>query len=249
VTALTERGRTDVTSMTTTAAAVIGGVDTHADTHYAAALDLVGRLLGTQQFGADAAGYRKLLDWLESFGPVQRVGVEGTGCYGAGLTRFLRHERVNVVEVNRADRRTRRLRGKSDPLDAENAARSVLAGRDAVVPKDTATVVESIRGLRVARDGAVKARTAALNQLKDLITTAPEQLRASLRSKTLRAVAIDAARFRPDTTRLADPLQATKCPIPPQRQRLPVSMTHVPSRSRNASNHSTPLVTSAPCGP
>jgi transposase len=196
--------------MTSTTAAVIGGVDTHADTHYAAVLDQVGRLLGTRQFAADAVGYRRLLDWLESFGPVQQVGVEGTGCYGAGLTRFLRQQQITVVEVNRPDRRARRLRGKSDPLDAENAARRVLAAQDTVVPKDTTTVVESIRALRVARDGAVKARSAALNQLKDLITTAPDQLRENLRGKTLRAVAVQVARFRPDTTRLADPVQATK---------------------------------------
>jgi transposase len=169
--------------MTSTATAVIGGVDTHADTHYAAALDQVGRLLGTRQFTADAAGYRRLLEWLGGFGVVQCIGVEGTGCYGAGLTRFLRCHEVTVVEVNRPDRRARRLRGKSDPLDAENAARRVLAAQDAVIPKDTTTVVESIRVLRVARDGAVKARTAALNQLKDLITTAPDELRASLRGR------------------------------------------------------------------
>ena len=199
-----------MTSMTTTAAAVIGGVDTHADTHYAAALDQVGRLLGTRQFAADAAGYRQLLGWLESFGSVQRVGVEGTGCYGAGLTRFLRGRDVTVVEVNRPDRRARRLRGKSDPLDAEIAARRAMAAYDTAVPKDTATAVESIRVLRLARDGAVKARTAALNQLKDLITTAPDQLRSSLRGKTLRKVAAEAARFRPDMTRLANPVQATK---------------------------------------
>jgi transposase len=199
-----------MTSMTTTAAAVIGGVDTHADTHYAAALDPVGRLLGTRQFRADGAGYRQLVTWLESFGPVQCIGVEGTGCYGAGLTRLLRRHGVSVVEVNRPDRRMRRTRGKSDPLDAENAARRALAASDVAVPKDTTTIVESIRVLRIARDGAIKARTAALNQLKDLITTAPEQLRAGLRGKTLRAVAAEAARLRPDTTRLADPTQATK---------------------------------------
>jgi transposase len=196
--------------MTTAAAAVIGGVDTHADTHYAAALDPVGRLLGSRQFCADGAGYRQLLTWLECFGAVQCVGVEGTGCYGAGLTRFLRRHDVAVVEVNRPDRRMRRTRGKSDPLDAENAARRALAASDTAVPKDTTTIVESIRALRIARDGAVKARTAALNQLKDLITTAPDPLRAGLRGKTLRAVAAEAARFRPDTTRLADPTQATK---------------------------------------
>jgi transposase len=199
-----------MTSMTTTSAAVIGGVDTHADTHYAAVLDPVGRLLGSRQFRADGVGYRLLLAWLESFGALRCVGVEGTGCYGAGLTRFLRGNQVIVVEVNRPDRRQRRIRGKSDPLDAENAARRALAAQDTVVPKDTTTVVESIRALRIARHGAVKARSAALNQLKDLITTAPDPLRASLRGKTLRAVAAQAVRLRPSTARLNDPTQATK---------------------------------------
>jgi transposase len=126
------------------------------------------------------------LSWLESFGAVQCVGVEGTGCYGAGLTRLLRREQVSVLEVNRPTGGCD-ARGKSDPLDAENAARRALAASDTAVPKDTTTIVEAIRALRIARGGAVKARTAALNQLKDLITTAPDPLRAGLRGKTLRA--------------------------------------------------------------
>jgi transposase len=197
-------------SMTATGEVVIGGVDTHADTHHAAVLDQVGRLLGTREFRANDDGYRQLLAWLESYGPVQCVGVEGTGCYGAGLTRFLSGHHMQVVEVNRPDRRMRRVRGKSDPLDAENAARRALAGAEAAVPKDTTTVVESIRVLRVARDGAIKARTVALNQLKDLITTAPDALRAALRGKPLRTVAVEAGRLRPDSKRLADPIQGTK---------------------------------------
>jgi transposase len=168
---------------------VTGGIDTHSDTHYAAALDDVGRLLGTREFQADPTGYRQLLDWLASFGPVTRIGVEGTGCYGAGLTRFLRRHRLHVIEVNRPDRRSRRVRGKSDPLDAESAARRALAGQDQVTPKDTTTIVEAIRVLRIARTSAVKSRTAAYNQLKDLIITAPDTLRETLRGKTLQRVA------------------------------------------------------------
>jgi transposase len=202
-----------MTSMTTTGAVVIAGVDTHADTHYAAVLDSVGQLVARRQFRADGDGYRQLLAWVTSFGTLRCVGVEGTGCYGAGLTRYLRTHHVQVLEVNRPDRRMRRTRGKSDPLDAENAARRALAGQDRVVPKDTSTCVESVRVLRIARSGAVKARTAALNQLKDLITTAPEQLRTELRDKTLRAVAAHAARFRPDPRRLGDPTQATKAAL------------------------------------
>jgi transposase len=115
-----------------------------------------------------------------------------------------------VIEVNRPDRRSRRVRGKSDPLDAESAARRALAGQDHVIPKDTTTIVEAIRVLRIARTGAVKSRTAASNQLKDLLITAPDSLRESLRGNTLQRVARDSARLRPDLTRLADPNQATK---------------------------------------
>jgi transposase len=197
-------------SMTNTTIDVTGGVDTHSTTHHAAALDSVGRLLGTREFPAGPAGYQQLWSWLDSFGKVSRVGVEGTGCYGAGLTRFLRRHQVRVIEVNRPDRRARRIRGKSDPLDAESAARRVLAGEDRVIPKDTTTIVEAIRVLRIARNGAVKARTAGYNHLKDLIITAPDELREKLRGKTLQRVAAESSRLRPDLARLTDPTQATK---------------------------------------
>jgi transposase len=199
-----------MTSMTTEATGVTGGVDTHSNTHHAAAIDQVGRLLGTREFPANLAGYQQLLEWLESFGVLARIGIEGTGCYGAGLTRFLRGQGVAVIEVNRPDRRSRRVRGKSDPLDAESAARRALAGEDHITPKDTTTIVEAIRVLRIARTGAVKSRTAAYNQLKDLIITAPDSLRESLRGKTLQRVASECARLRPELARLADPTQATK---------------------------------------
>lgn len=196
--------------MTTQAIGVTGGVDTHSNTHHAAAIDEVGRLLGTREFPADPTGHAQLLGWLESFGTLIQVGVEGTGCYGAGLTRFLRRCTIVVIEVNRPDRRSRRIRGKSDPLDAESAARRALAEEDQITPKDTTTIVEAIRVLRIARAGAVKSRTAAYNQLKDLIITAPDSLRDNLRGKTLPRVAGESARLRPDQTRLADPTQATK---------------------------------------
>ena len=196
--------------MTTEQLEVVAGVDTHSNTHHAAVLDPVGRLLSTREFRADPAGYLEMLSWVRSFGHLVLIGVEGTGSYGAGLTRCLRQHHVRVIEVNRPDRRARRLRGKSDPLDAESAARRALAGVETVIPKDTSTVVESIRVLRIARTGAVKARTASYNQLKDLIITAPEPLRSDLRGKTLHRVSQEAARMRPDATQLAAPTQATK---------------------------------------
>jgi transposase len=196
--------------MTTRSPRVTGGIDTHTDTHHAAALDDVGRLLGTREFRAGSTGYSELLQWLRSFGTIEQIGIEGTGSYGAGLTRFLRQHDQRVIEVNRPDRRSRRTRGKSDPIDAESAARRALAGEDHVIPKDTTTIVEAIRALRIARTGAVKSRTAAYNQLRDLVLTAPDSLRETLRGKTLHRVAIESTRLRPDLARLTDPTQATK---------------------------------------
>lgn len=196
--------------MPSTRVDVIGGVDTHKDTHHAAVLDTQGRVLGSRQFPADEPGYERMLTWIRSFGHLIRVGVEGTGSYGAGLTRRLRAAGVSVVEINRPDRRTRRQRGKSDPIDAESAARAVLSGEAIAVPKDRTGIVEAIRVLRVARDGAVKSRTAALNQLKDLVTTAPEPLRGHLRELSLVQAAKQCARLRPDPNQLHDPTQATK---------------------------------------
>ena len=103
---------------------VTGGVDTHGEQHVAAVIDAVGRILGTQAFPADLPGYRQLLRWMRSFGPVARAGVEGTGSYGAGLARYLTGNGVTVVEVNRPSRQARRRRGKSDATDADAAARA-----------------------------------------------------------------------------------------------------------------------------
>ena len=106
--------------------AITGGVDTHADTHVAAALDPVGGLLGVEEFPATAAGYSRLLGWLGGFGTVALVGIEGTGSYGAGLARYVTAAGVRVVEVDRSDRQDRRRQGKSDPLDAVSAARAAV---------------------------------------------------------------------------------------------------------------------------
>ena len=117
------------------ACVITGGVDTHADTHVAAALDPLGGLLGVREFPATAAGYADLLDWLSGFGTVALAGVEGTGSYGAGLARHLAAAGVRVVEVDRADRQDRHRQGKSDPLDAVSAARAALSGRAAGAPR------------------------------------------------------------------------------------------------------------------
>jgi len=159
---------------------VVLGVDTHKDVHVGAVLDHVGGLLGTGEFPATAADYRQLLDWACTFGTVLRAGVECTGSYGAGLTRYLATQRVSVVEVNQPDRSARRRRGKTDAVDAESAARAALSGTARAVPKSGDGQVEVLRMLRLAKNSAVKARTQALNQLKAVLVNAPSALRETL---------------------------------------------------------------------
>ena len=164
--------------MTPTSSAVIGGVDTHADVHVAAALDArTGRLLDTESFPATGNGYEELFGWLEEFGPIERVGVESTGSYGAGLTRALTSHYVDVIEVDRPDRKARRFEGKSDPVDAVAAARAVLSGRASSVPKSRDGAAEALRALEVVYRGTVKDRTRSINQFKSLLISAPQQLR------------------------------------------------------------------------
>ncbi len=178
---------------------VVLGVDTHLDFHVVAVvLDRLGRRLGESKVPTTLKGYRNLLCWAEGFGPVRCAGVEGTGSYGAGLARHLRAAGIAVVEVERPKRRhLRRSRGKSDPKDAEAAARAVLAGEAAGVPKSGDGKVEMIRTLRSARRSAVKARVQAANLLKAILLTAPEELRQRLRGTPTKELAAVAARFRP----------------------------------------------------
>ena len=176
---------------------VIGGVDTHKDTHVAAALDGLGRLLGTASFPTTRNGYRRLLTWLQSHGDIAAVGVEGCGSWGAGLARHLETRGVEVIEVNRPNRQDRRRRGKSDTIDAEQAARAVLAGTATATPKSGTGPVEAIRQLRVVRAGAMKARTAAANQIHRLCDTAPDSIRSQLRGLSIPKRVAVAERWRP----------------------------------------------------
>jgi transposase len=187
---------------------VIGGVDTHKDVHVGAVIDDRGKILDTAEFETTAKGYRLLVEWMVGFGELQRVGVEGTGAYGAGLARHLAEAGVAVVEVNRPNRQMRRRRGKSDTVDAESAARSVLNGEATVVPKTHDSIVESIRALRVAFTSARNSRTRVALQIRDLIVTAPAPLRAEIEGLTTAQRVTRCARFRPgDPT---DPREATK---------------------------------------
>jgi transposase len=187
---------------------VVAGVDTHKDTHHAAVLDLAGRILGCQPFPATAAGYERLLDWVAGHGVIDRVGVELTGSYGAGLTRHLTAAGVTVVEVNSSDKATRARRGKDDAIDAVAAAQKTLSGMASATPKDTTGSTESIRMLTMVRDLAVKQRTQTMNMIHAVTVTAPEPLRNELRNLTRAALLRHILQFQPDTARFADPTHA-----------------------------------------
>lgn len=164
---------------------VILGVDTHLDVHVGVVISEIGQLLGTRSVSTSSAGYLDLLSWASSFGVLSRAGVEGTGTYGAGLCRVLLDNGVAVFEVNRPDRAKRRLRGKSDPTDAESAARAVLSGTATAIPKQQSGACEAMRIISVARRSSVKAKTQAINQLRALLVSAPQDIREKLwRAKT-----------------------------------------------------------------
>jgi transposase len=187
---------------------VIVGVDTHADTHVAVAIDQLGRHLGQLEIPTTLRGYRQLRSWARTLGSFDRAGVEGTGTYGAGLTAFLAADNVEVIEVNRPNRQHRRRHGKSDPTDAHAAARAVLSGEAIATPKARDGVVESIRVTQIVRRSAIKARTQAAHQVTSILHSAPDQVRDELRKLNPKQRAERAARWRPGTG--TDPLSATR---------------------------------------
>jgi transposase len=176
---------------------ITGGVDTHADVHVAAAVDANGGVLGVESFATTPAGYAHLHGWLTGFGPVARVGVEGTGAYGAGLARHLRGRELVVIEVDRPNRQARRRNGKSDELDAIEAARAALSGRASGIAKSADGDVEAIRALLVARRSGRNVRIKYLNQIRHLGFTAPDELRERLRDVPGDHLARTAASLRP----------------------------------------------------
>jgi len=178
--------------------AITGGVDTHLEVHVAAALDPIGGLLGVKEFCTSRAGERELLAWLSGFGPVARIGVEGTGSYGASLGRFLAAAGVTVIEVDRPNRQARHRRGKSDPVDAIEAAHAAQGGRATGAAKSRDGNVEAIRALMVAKRSARSVRIKTLNQIRHLSFTAPEEIRARYKDITSRqGIATQVAVLRP----------------------------------------------------
>ncbi|MEI2276918.1 IS110 family transposase [Paenarthrobacter ilicis] len=183
---------------------IIVGVDTHSYTHHVAIINEHGKPLGDQEFLTTGSGYRKIVSFITGHGVALAVGVEGTGSYGAELTRVLRSFGMNVLEVNRPNRAARRLNGKSDPLDAYQAAKSVLDGRTTSIPKAKDGPVECLRILRAGRTSALKARTAAINQIRSILVSAPDKLRAKYRGMTSKAMLLALQRSRP-AGYIADP--------------------------------------------
>ena len=176
---------------------VTGGVDTHLHVHVAATLDSIGGVLGVESFPTTPAGYRELLGWMSSFGDVAQVGVEGTGAYGAGLARFLQRQGVTVIEVDRANRQARRQLGKSDPVDAVEAARAAQSGRARGLAKSRDGNVEAIRVLMVARRSARNMRVKTLCQIRHLCITGPDELRQRLQPLSAIMLPREAATMRP----------------------------------------------------
>ncbi len=195
--------------MSDKAQVVIGGVDTHKDIHVAAVISPVGSVLSTSSFPSTPKGFRDILAWMRSFGEPVKVGVEGTGSYGAGLARFLASQGIVIVEVNRPNRRARRAKGKSDTVDAQGAALSALNGQAQAVPKTGDGIIEAIRVLRVAYCSARQTRTRISNQIRDLIVTAPDKLRGTLGPLGTEERVWRCGLLRPSSD-IANPTQATR---------------------------------------
>jgi transposase len=187
---------------------VIAGIDTHADTHHVAVITSTGNHLADQEFLAVGSGYRRIIEFITGFGPVIAAGVEGTGSYGAELARILAKEGIQVLEVMRPNRQGRRLKGKSDPLDAYQAAESALAGRGTATPKARDGAVEALRVLRAEKSTAMRARVAVMTQVKSILVSAPESLRAKYRGRGSAAMMAALEKTRPAGS-MSDPSNAT----------------------------------------
>jgi transposase len=183
---------------------VVGGVDTHKDLHVAAVVDSFDRILGDECFPTTRHGYKSMLSWMRSFGAVQRVGVECTGTYGAGLLRYLQKADIEVLEVTAPDRADRRKRGKDDTKDAENAAHAAFSNIRTVTPKSRDGMVESLRVLISCRKTAINARRIALQLIQMNIVSAPDALRDQLRKMTRMQLIRTLAAWRPDLTQYRD---------------------------------------------
>ena len=187
---------------------IVGGVDTHKDLHVAAVVDGNGQVLGTHSFATTRQGYKLMLTWMRSFGDLQRIGVECTSSYGAGLLRYMQVAGVDVLEVTAPDKLDRRRRGKNDDFDAQSAAHAAFAERRTVTSRSRDGMVESLRVLKVYRKTAVQARRVALQIIQTTIVCAPDRLRDLLRNMTRMQLIRTLAAWRPDLTGYRDVEQA-----------------------------------------
>jgi transposase len=227
---------------------VVAGVDTHSQTHHVAVLDAAtGALLGDRQFPATQSGYRAILTFVLTFGPLARFGVEGTNSYGAGLARHLRGAGREVREVIRPNRATRRLRGKSDPLDAVTAAQVALGSYDLPAPKSSDGPVESIRVLSLARDSAVKARANVLRQIAMILMSAPAHQREKLQALGDKALLDTLRRSRPASP-LSGVEQATATSLrhlARRHEHLTAEIDEVTDQLRELVEHTAPALLAA----
>lgn len=187
---------------------VIAGIDTHTDTHHVAVISETGEHLADKEFFAVGSGYRTIIEFITTFGTVLAVGVEGTGSYGAEVARVLAREGIQVLEVMRPNRQGRRLHGKSDPLDAYQAAEAALAGSRVSTPKARNGAVEALRVLRAERSTAMRAKVAVMTQIRSILVSAPEALRARYRSMTSTAMIAALEKSRPSAD-VNDPITTT----------------------------------------
>ncbi len=229
--------------MTAPESRVTGGVDTHADVHVAAVVDsATGRHLGVESFPADTGGYAALGAWMGSFGIIDAVGVESTGAWGAGLARHLIAAGVKVIEVDRPDRKARRQEGKSDPIDAQAAARAVLAGRATGTPKPGDGPVEAVRSLEIVCHGAVRDRTRAVNQFKALLVTAPADLRERLAPMSFTRQLELARRFRDHDDPVAAQLRFSLKTLARKIAFLNAQITELESRMNTLTGQAAPAL-------
>ncbi len=206
--------------MTIATTLVVGGVDTHQDLHAAAVVGTDGSVLGSRQFATTRHGYLLLIAWMREFGCLERVGVECTGSYGAGLTRYLAKAGIPVYEVTQPDKGLRRARGKDDDLDAIAAARAALTGQRVRIAKDRTGSVEALRVLRTTRTTAVRCRRATLQQLHNTIVAAPDHVREQFRHQTRMELLRNLSASRPDRGGFRDEATATRIALKSLARRI-----------------------------
>lgn len=223
--------------------AVTVGVDTHKDQHVAFIIDNNGaKLAEPLEVAANNDGYQVLLDWASGFGEIAGFGVEGCGSYGQGLARFLRRHGQLVREVARPPRKgERRLSGKSDAIDAEHAARQMLAGVGMAVPKTADATVEAIRLLKITRDTAVKAHTTTMITLKAVLVTCEHDLRDSLTRLSDYKLIVACSQL-PTTGNVGDPSVAARCSLAALANRWLLLHEEIKAHTKNLKRLTTELV-------